>query len=84
MASFCNQCSTTLGFSKPDINVYSFFDGLKNGESIQFRLCERCGICGVGKDTNGDKFTLIVTDIGVGEALWIPLGEWEFFDKMKD
>jgi hypothetical protein len=77
MSDFCNICAEDMGFPKPDIDVYTMLDELETGYSVQFGLCEGCGVCGVGKDSDDECYVLVVTDIEVGEALWIPLYEWE-------
>ena len=77
MSDFCNICAEDMGFTKPDIDVYAMLDELETGHSVQFGLCEGCGISGVGKDSDDECYVLVVTDIGAGEGLWIPLHEWE-------
>jgi hypothetical protein len=44
---------------------------------MQFGLCEGCGVSGVGTDSDDKCYVLVVTDIGAGEGLWVPLHEWE-------
>jgi hypothetical protein len=77
MASFCNHCASDMGFPEPDIDVYEILNNLETGYSVQFWFCEGCGVCGAGKDSDDECYVLVVTDIGAGEALWIPLYEWE-------
>lgn len=77
MANFCNHCASDMRFPLPDIDVYEIMDGLEPSHSIQFGLCEGCGVCGVCKDSSDGTYALVVSNIEAGEALWIPLYEWE-------
>ena len=54
---YCEVCSESLGFDKPDIHVGELLTSLKNNIGIGCK-CDGCNLLAYGKDTKGNHIFL--------------------------
>jgi len=65
MADFCTECDKITGLGtngEPDINIRKIAEPLENGTYVPV-MCEGCGLCGVGKDDNGNIIVIVPENI---------------------